>query len=588
MANNLNLGGQAGYPTIPQARRAQFGLNSLAAFFDTNILARHALYLVATATIVLLYGYSFGTFDQALHIPSLKSFADPSLYPGDAYLALRVQHYSYFWMLLEPFYHLGILEMTLFIGHLIATYLTLWMLWTLSEQLFHNPLTNFISLVAFVLPHLGFGGWPLFEWSLLNRTFVFPFLIGAIILFLRGRVRWTFLLLGLTYNLHALTGTFALALVVFACLMEWRRIGWLKIVSGFGLFVLAALPVLLWKLSGPGGDLVVNREWFDVISLGMTYNEFAFLSTHPHILAATLSGLGTVGLYLIGRRYAPSQDHNHTVTLFVIAALLMLGVQVIVGTWLPVTLLVEFQIMRAGIWIAVFGILYFSNYLAATHESRTLPRADWLILTASFMFSVLAFVPVLVWGILKWGAGSVRARVGAVTVALGIAVLSGALILSMNLWQPSINIYPPQTDWNRVQFWARDNTPKETVFITPPEIWWLFTADWRVFSERSTVVTLSEILELAFTPNYLESWKSRFNELAPGALPQLNGNPADNMRIVSKAFYSLTDQDLLRLACKYQAAYLVIEKPHLRNFAVVYENDGFVAYAMPLETCATP
>lgn len=585
MSKNLNLDRHADYPTLRQAPGWSDGLPGLARYFETSALARHALFVAATLTVVLLYGYSIGTFDQALHIPALKSFADPSLYPGDSYLALRVQHYSYFWMLLEPFYRFGILETTIFVLHLVTTYLTVWMFWKLSEELFHNPLTNLLCVPAFVLPHIGFGGWPLFEWSLLNRTFVLPFLIAAVILFLRGRILLAFLLLGLMYNLHALSTNFPLGLFLFVCLIEWRKIGWSKIASGLGLFVLAALPVLLWKFSGPGGDLEVNRAWFDIISLGMVYNEYAFVSAHPHVIISTLSGLGTLGLFLIGRRYAPSPEHNRTVTLMVIAALLVLGLQIIVVTWLPAAILVEFQLMRAGIWITVFGILYMTNYLATTRVSRTLPRADWALLAASFYLAFVSFVPVVVWGILRWGKGQVRRRIVAVTFAVCAMVYAATLVLAMNLWQPVINIYPPETAWNRVQFWARDNTPRDAIFITPPEIWWLFTSDWRVFSERSTVVTLSELLEISFTPNYLDTWVGRFNDLAPGSLPQLNGNPADNTRIVSKAFYSLTDQDLLRLACKYRAAYLVVEKPHHYNFTVAHQNDGFVVYVMPLEAC---
>lgn len=585
MANHLFVDQRAGDVTIPVVKQTRDWLIGAAAYVDTHAALKHALFFAGAVAVLLLYGYSFGTFDQSIHIPDLKAFADSSLYPGDGYLDLRFQHYSYFWLLFEPFWRLGILEVTVFIVHLLITYLTVWMVWTLSEQLFHNPLTNLLSLFAFVLPHLGFGGWTLFEWSLLNRTFVLPFLIAAVILFLRGRIRFAFLLVGLLYNLHALSVNFVLAPMLFICLMDWRKIGLLKIASGFALFVVGALPVLVWKLSGPGGDLNVNRAWFDVISLGMLYNEYAFVSPHLHIIVSTLSGLGTVGMFLIGRRYPAAGDQNRTITLFVIAALLILVAQVVVVTLLPVTLLIEFQLMRAGIWIIVFGLLYMTNYLAVSYEKRTEAGADWALLVASFLLSLVSFVPVLVWGIQRLGISRSWRRVLGVTGALGGMALGGFVILGMGLWQPEINIYPPKTDWNEAQMWARDNTPKDTVFITPPQIWWLFTSDWRAFSERSSVVTLVELMEVGFAPNYSSTWEHRFNELAPGVLAQLDGNPVDNARIVGRAFYSLSDQDLRRVACEYHAAYLVVEKPHLHNFTVAYQNDGFVIYAMPLQEC---
>lgn len=587
MENNFLVDQRDGQATTTDVKRARAWLIGLAEYIDAHAVRKHALFLVATVAILLIYGYGFGTFDQSVHIPALKAFADPSLFPGDSYLDLRLQHYSFFWMLFAPFYGLGILELAVFLVHLIILYLTLWMLWTLSEQLFHNPLTNLISLFAFVLPHIGFGGWPLFEWSLLNRTFVLPFTIAALILFLRGRIRLAFVLLGLMYNLHVLSVNFALALILFVCVLEWRKIGWKKIAVGLALFVVAALPVLIWKFSGPGGDLHLNPEWFDIISRGMLYNEYAFVSVHPHVLISTLSGLGTLGLFLIGRRSPPVPKQQRVVDLFILAAVLVLIVQVIVVTWLPITLLVEFQLMRVGIWVTIFGILYFANYLARRYQARTMPRADWSLLAASFLLTFPSFAAVPVWGIQHLRVSLRWRRVLGVTAALGAMAFGGFVIFSLGLWQPAINIYPPETAWHRVQFWARDQTPKDAVFITPPQIWWLFTSDWRVFSERSTVVTWSELLEVGFSPNYLDTWMGRFNELAPGALPLLNGNPLDNVGIVANAFYSLGAEDLQRVGCKYHASYLVVEKPHHYNFTVVYQNDGFLVYALPLNECPT-
>jgi len=47
----------------------------------------------------------------------------------------------------------------------------------------------------------------------------------------------------------------------------------------------------------------------------------------------------------------------------------------------------------------------------------------------------------------------------------------------------------------------------------------------------------------------------------------------------------LSDDAIVRAACRYNASYLVSEKPHTRAFEQVYENDKFVVYALPVETC---
>ena len=47
---------------------------------------------------------------------------------------------------------------------------------------------------------------------------------------------------------------------------------------------------------------------------------------------------------------------------------------------------------------------------------------------------------------------------------------------------------------------------------------------------------------------------------------------------MEQAFYSLSADDLLRVARQYGASYLVVEKPHRQDFPVVYENEQFVIY----------
>jgi hypothetical protein len=236
-------------------------------------------------------------------------------------------------------------------------------------------------------------------------------------------------------------------------------------------------------------------------------------------------------------------------------------------------------------WATIFGLLYFSNYLATRYADKASarPSANWLAL--SYFFSLLPFVPVLVWFIEYLVSSIIWKRILFLGFALAPTVYAYTILFEMGLAEPGIHIYPPHTEWNDVQFWARDHTAKEAVFIAPPHIWWLFTSDWRVFSERSTVVTLSELLEIMFAPNYTNTWRHRIDELAPGAVAQFRGNPLENERIISHAFYSLSDEQLLEVACEYHAEFLVVEKPHSYGFNVTYENAGFSVYGLPLKSC---
>jgi hypothetical protein len=93
-------------------------------------------------------------------------------------------------------------------------------------------------------------------------------------------------------------------------------------------------------------------------------------------------------------------------------------------------------------------------------------------------------------------------------------------------------------------------------------------------------VALMDLLEIALVPDNIDVWKERFEQLAPGALSRFRGDFFENMRITAEAFYSLTPGELLHIAHRYGATYLVVEKPHDQPLPLVYENDRYLVYEL--------
>jgi len=89
------------------------------------------------------------------------------------------------------------------------------------------------------------------------------------------------------------------------------------------------------------------------------------------------------------------------------------------------------------------------------------------------------------------------------------------------------------------------------------------------------------LIDIVYSPEYLETWRPRFEALAPGALSQFRGDFFENQAITARSFYNLSSADLQRIARKYGAEYLVMERPNVRDFPVVYENGRFILYAVP-------
>ncbi|MBL8058440.1 MAG: hypothetical protein JNK29_17175 [Anaerolineales bacterium] len=542
-------------------------LNTFARRLAARPLERHLFFLAVTAAAILVIGYHFGTFDQFAHIPYLKKYANPALYPNDSFIEMRFESFSYFWRAFVPLVQLDpldtrLLQWALLAGHVLVTYATFWVLWAVSLELFHSPLAALLSSLAFFMPHLGFAGFPVFEFSLLNRTFALPVALAAVLLYLRGRRVWAFAVLGLLFNIHIITVNFVLAMFGLDALLRWRAGGWRWLALGGPVFLLGAAPVLIWRLTSPALTAPVNPAWFDAVSRGFLMNLFALVAPYLHINLITLAGLGTLGLYWVGRRSAPAPEHEGTVAHFIWAVIVILLVQAVTVLVYPIDLLNQLQIIRAGAFALVFGYLYFGHYLARRWEAEPGAAGDLGWLTASYIFSPMPLAPLAVLGVQR-GLAAFRWRsVVAAATFLGAFALTLAVAVPLGLWAPGLHPFGPQTAWEDLQRCARDNTPVDALFVTPPEKWGIYGSEWRTFSERSTVVSHAELLMIALAPRYYDAWLERFEQVAPGAMAKFAGNYFENAAITRAAYRTLTTDDLVRIAQRYSAGYIVTEHPH--------------------------
>jgi len=538
---------------------------------------QYLFFMIASILTVLFMGYYFGTFDQVSHIPFLKKLADPTLYPNDKYFELSKYHYSYFWFLFVPFYRLGVLEISMFIAHLISICLTYYALYKLSKTLFNSPLASFLSTAVFIIPHIGFAGFPLFEFSLLNRTFVLPFLLIAIDAYLNKKMILSFLILGLMYNLHVVSVNFVLAMLFFDLFLRVKTINLKKTLYGLLLFAIAALPVLIWKFSNSGVDTKLNWEWFNIINKGILYHIFTLITINPLILLTVLSGMSLYFIFFFAFKYSKS-PHNPTVVNFVYASLIILSVQILATAFFPLTIIIQSQIIRVGLFVLIFAYIYFANFLANKILGGN-RKFNLQLILGGFFLSLTPIILVITIIARKLVRGKLSFFISRLLL---IASFIGLLIMvyMMNIWKPGIHIYPPHDELYDVEIWARENTPKDAVFITPPNLWWLYNIEWRAISERSTVVTLSDLLEAAFVPGYIDYWKPRFESIAPGAINQFNGDIIKNFKTASKAFDSLEEEDYLNLSKKYSSQFLVTNNTRKLNLPIIFMNKKYTVYQL--------
>lgn len=124
---------------------------------------------------------------------------------------------------------------------------------------------------------------------------------------------------------------------------------------------------------------------------------------------------------------------------------------------------------------------------------------------------------------------------------------------------------PYWSNWVRAQRWARENTPKDALFVTP-----LYQDSWRVWSERRTFVEVRDGNNVVLDYNYTREFQRRLRALRV---------PSENMNILMDAargpYLALTDEDFMRIHKEFGANYAVIESLMKTSLPVVYQNEHF-------------
>jgi len=114
--------------------------------------------------------------------------------------------------------------------------------------------------------------------------------------------------------------------------------------------------------------------------------------------------------------------------------------------------------------------------------------------------------------------------------------------------------------WREVQDWVRLNTPKDAIFVTPPQ-----EAGFRVFSERTVVGEWKDGTQQYFDEQFATEWAARMEALGP----------AD--------YVKLSDDQLAQIARRFRATFVVVPvrrrgHPGLEE---EYQNSHYAVYRVP-------
>lgn len=213
--------------------------------------------------------------------------------------------------------------------------------------------------------------------------------------------------------------------------------------------------------------------------------------------------------------------------------------------------------------------------LIVLHAHRTL---DLIVpgLSDSFMWATLLDVRLpgvvgliaLGLGVAMWVLSFVRWSGRQRLIPAGLGAVAAATLL-MVAW-PSLARPGGDQSWLDIQHWARENTPGDALFVTPPRV-----GGFRVHSQRAVVGEWRDGTQLYFNATFAGPWWERMTSLQPGLVYN-----ADGTRVLKRGqrLDQMDDQQIMALAKTWGANYVVLPTGKMRWMDRVYANERWAIY----------
>ena len=101
--------------------------------------------------------------------------------------------------------------------------------------------------------------------------------------------------------------------------------------------------------------------------------------------------------------------------------------------------------------------------------------------------------------------------------------------------------------------------------ITPPD-----KTGFRVWSHRSPVVEWKDGALGVFSEKYVQEWENRIKDL--------HMNIQEDSNRIDKIYDQLTESDLISIAQKYDAKYIIVRSPRPLSYPLLYQNSRYLLY----------
>ena len=560
--------------------------------------------MLASLASLTLIGYRFGDSNHGITVPILKRFIDRSLYPGDALVATGEAFPTIFYRLLATFLPstdwVPFAYFALYVVSIALTYAAVFRMavWASGGDRSIGALAVLLAMPV----RTGLAGEALYRVAFSHSHLASGLDLMALALFLEGRRLLPLLMLSLGVYNHALYSLYLLVPFTLMLLWEART---LPRKTTLTRLAAAWVPVLPFLVNAIAQGKPMTQEWLDLLILRSSHHSFpgAFGDALPDAVVWLL--LGTAAAFRSG------SGRFFSFGVFILATAILFVVGTVFTEFIPSKAFLQFQPHRIWRFLSVILLAFMATDIARLWRSTPLMR----LLAAMYFLAVFATgleqlgplvliavfaanqPPLPVWLRLTGAASLVMLQWPDRTVAWTdymvefvrrfqnpsiFVILGVALLLALAISQPDrgstrvlsvlafiLTVGPLVVDnFNRqrdrfeqgsfraAQNWARENTPKNALFLTPPK-----EAGFRVFSERSIVGEWKDGTQQYFDDGFAKEWGARMET------------------VMAQEFGKYTDEEIVALAQRFGADYIV-GQGRRRRLPIVFDGGSTVIYSV--------
>jgi hypothetical protein len=457
---------------------------------------------------------------------------DPSLLRNDWWANSTLQYHFVFNAMTAALMRLGLLEPSFLIGYLLLAVL-LHVAW--RKLVVRLGGTDGTYLVSVVLFYVMAGGVGLGMYHFLQDSAFLPSnianvaMLWALYFWVAGRPGAAGACLGVAGMFHINHALAGIGLWAGASLLErrgvTRRNWWLGTAALLALCAVQVVPAagVVLKRSGR----LPTREFVDLFVRLRHPHHFDPVSWHWGVWASFLAPV-VVALAAARLPDPPglADARRRARALFVLYGL-MLG----------------FALLTAGFWFAGETFVQLNLYRFSIYPK---------------LLSCVA-VAWLLWD--HW-----RRRGYVVAALAGVAVIAGTIAISSGLLAPptwrrplGLKLAGLQGDdagYLELAKWARENTPKDAVFLVPPD-----EESFRVHARRAIVVNFKGVPQLGAE---LPEWRDRLRDVLDLDTPRLLALPrpmGHTLQAIRARYDGISLKQHAQIAKRYSARYVILDHP---------------------------